>query len=760
MDARQFEPGDLNFSERNSLGRSLKTMRMLGLLEHTQYISGLFHFGLKPDFSGWCAFCKRVFNLLGLLLFLVGLAMFLAWNWIAMSVPLKFAIFELVFALCSVMAIWRWKRESGAYWLFGAGISIGLLLALYGQVYQTGANAWELFRVWALAVLPLFLLARTSCLGLLLWLTLSLWVALYSREFSFSLYDAENIFLRGNMLLYQQLACWFFCECLHQIAGKLNLPAFDPARRLVRFIGAVALTLLTVKLMALVLLAGYYYRGVDMSFFGNSVVHVYLAALAAIFIFYYKKKPDLFFISLGCFSAAGILTTMILRSLFRVSLDEGGALLTAGLLVVGMFIGSGLLILRIRGALLSAQRADALPGQNNAEAGPDRGGKLALLLKNWLGDRPDIQDGLIADVLGTHAREEAGRQPWYFKLPMSLGIWIGALLLGGAIFIASDGVLLEDFWVCVPLIALGAWLFRSDNFSVQQLGLVCILSGLVLGIPALDDHPRTGLLCYALIFLALWATVKYPSARVICMAAALGFLFFYLDYYSYMEQYSYYRYADNAGYVRHGDGAFMEKLAQVPPLGTGFFALATAFSLAVLGTGRKKISAGTPFLESAAGGALLFVMLAAGYFFCLNAVLHIPLGVPAWVDCLFYGVPLGILCGAIFLLCANTGPAYVKLACIPAILFLIVIGYSSPVSALGLVLLFFAKGGRDLVLMGFASVYLALGITFFYYNIQFAFVRKAVLMMGSGVTLLALAVIAATVLPGLAAGRGDGVRKT
>jgi uncharacterized membrane protein len=153
-------------------------------------------------------------------------------------------------------------------------------------------------------------------------------------------------------------------------------------------------------------------------------------------------------------------------------------------------------------------------------------------------------------------------------------------------------------------------------------------------------------------------------------------------------------------------------------------------------------------------------MLMAGYVFCLDAVFHMALGATgasAWADYLFYGVPLGIICGAIFPLCANAGSAPVKLACIPAILLLTVIGYSSPVSALGLLLLFFAKSGRDLTLMGFASAYLALGITFFYYNIQFAFAQKAMLMMGSGAALLAFAAVAKTLLPGIAEGKGGKV---
>jgi hypothetical protein len=120
----------LSFSERSALARALKKLRLADVLKQDQYNAGMLHFGLKPDVRAWGIFFKRVFSLLGILLFMVGLGMFLAWNWTAMPKFLKFSVFELVFVLCSCLAVWRWKKESSAYWLLGSGLGIGLLLAL------------------------------------------------------------------------------------------------------------------------------------------------------------------------------------------------------------------------------------------------------------------------------------------------------------------------------------------------------------------------------------------------------------------------------------------------------------------------------------------------------------------------------------------------------------------------------------------------------------------------------------------------------
>jgi uncharacterized membrane protein/uncharacterized membrane-anchored protein len=653
--------------------------------------------------SAWTLFFKRSFSLAGVVLFLTGLAMFLAWNWPAMPKILKFALFELVFGLCAGLAIWRWRSESRAYWLLGAGISTGLLLALFGQIYQTGANAWELFRLWTLVVLPLFLLTRSVALGLLLWLTGSLWVALYSVGDAFNLelmYYGESFFLRSDSLIYQQVACWVFCELLHQLTLKLNWAVFDPLRWLTRFMGAVSLSVITLKLAVLLTMSGYYNSGhMFDGFLHSNALLIYLAALVIIFIVYYKKKPDLFFISLAVFSVTILLTTMLLRVLFD-HLFMGGAettVLTGGIAVILLFTGAGLLIFKLRKNMLCAYIL-----ANSAQVGQDNAHKNML--------------------------EQAHIQPWYMKLPMALGIWLGALLTACFVVLLSYDSLGRAGMGCLGFVfsVAGVWLCRKKGFTPRQLGLASIFCGLLLCAAFLVDDVKTGLLFYTLIFLGLWAAMKAPSARIICFAAALIAFLFLFEY----VKFSFRTFED----MHETEGAF-------PLLATAMFTLATAFSLAILGSQRKKISAATPFLASAAGGALLFAMLGAVFVLCLPES-----PIPTAEKALFYGVPLGILSGAVFLLFNKPGTLAFKITLMLAGIVLAIIGSFSPVSALGLILLLLAKSRADLILMGFAAVYLALGITFYYYNINISFVQKTVAMMVSGSILLVFAAAAGIIL--------------
>jgi uncharacterized membrane protein len=73
-----------------------------------------------------------------------------------------------------------WKPAARAPLGLLAFLAIGALFAYFGQTYQTGADPWQLFAVWALLALPLCLAARSDVLwapwALVVMTGISLWV--------------------------------------------------------------------------------------------------------------------------------------------------------------------------------------------------------------------------------------------------------------------------------------------------------------------------------------------------------------------------------------------------------------------------------------------------------------------------------------------------------------------------------------------------------------------------------------------------------
>ena len=132
---------------------NIKTIRRLhrdGLLTDDAFIAA--SSVLRPA-SAWSAWARQTLLLLGSALVLAGIILFFAYNWSAMGRFLKFGLIEAGIVACIIAArLLGRARLSGKVLLMGASVLVGVLLAVYGQTYQTGADAFELFLGWAVLI--------------------------------------------------------------------------------------------------------------------------------------------------------------------------------------------------------------------------------------------------------------------------------------------------------------------------------------------------------------------------------------------------------------------------------------------------------------------------------------------------------------------------------------------------------------------------------------------------------------------------------
>lgn len=120
-------------------------------------------------------FLSRVVLTFAMLLLCSGVIFFFAYNWDDLSRYSKFAIAQgaLILSLLPLLRL-NPQQPAGQTALFAACLLVGALLALVGQTYQSGADTYELFLVWAALIAPWVLLARLPALWLLLLLLLNL----------------------------------------------------------------------------------------------------------------------------------------------------------------------------------------------------------------------------------------------------------------------------------------------------------------------------------------------------------------------------------------------------------------------------------------------------------------------------------------------------------------------------------------------------------------------------------------------------------
>jgi Predicted membrane protein len=127
--------------------------------------------GKLPDRSSWERFFDRALLLLGSLFCLVGLIFLAAYNWNDIPGLLKIALVALLLCILTIAALQRGLDSMLGRLLLGcAAVVIGVLFAVYGQVYQTGADSYLLFLSWMLFVIPWACVARWSPLWMLVML--------------------------------------------------------------------------------------------------------------------------------------------------------------------------------------------------------------------------------------------------------------------------------------------------------------------------------------------------------------------------------------------------------------------------------------------------------------------------------------------------------------------------------------------------------------------------------------------------------------
>jgi uncharacterized membrane protein len=138
--------------------------------------------GVVPGAAQWRSFTERLLVSLGAVLVAAGACYFIAANWQALGRFAKFGLIEGAIVAALALVAWRGLDTiGGRAALIAASLLLGVLLALVGQTYQTGADSYELFVAWALCILPWVVVGREPALWVV-WLALvDLAIVLYSR---------------------------------------------------------------------------------------------------------------------------------------------------------------------------------------------------------------------------------------------------------------------------------------------------------------------------------------------------------------------------------------------------------------------------------------------------------------------------------------------------------------------------------------------------------------------------------------------------
>nr|WP_299171564.1 DUF2157 domain-containing protein [uncultured Allomuricauda sp.] len=131
----------------------------------------------------WQAFLKLFLLCLGVSFITFGILFFFAYNWADLHKFIKIGLVEgLIIAIALIVLYSRMSQLIKNVLITAASILVGVLLAVFGQIYQTGANAYDLFLGWTLLISLWAFVSNFAPLWLLYIVLLNTTFMLYTKQ--------------------------------------------------------------------------------------------------------------------------------------------------------------------------------------------------------------------------------------------------------------------------------------------------------------------------------------------------------------------------------------------------------------------------------------------------------------------------------------------------------------------------------------------------------------------------------------------------
>ncbi len=280
--------------------------------------------------SEWFFWTRQVLQYLGSALMLAGVIFFFAYNWAEMGRFLKFGLIETAILICVVASFLKRKSElSSKVLLLCASILVGVLLAVYGQVYQTGADAYGLFVGWAILIVGWVVISEFAALWFVWLLLLNIGAAVYwwqvgspAHSIRYEYLCLVMTMLNSGALVLREAGfqcgltwlkgAWLRAILLSAMLGVLSLPV-------VRFIFDFEITDVTNIIIAC----------------------IWIGVVAGSYFYYRFKLPDIISLSLIVLNVCTMLLTIVGKVLFEhLEFRDGGPFLLFTFAILGVVTGA------------------------------------------------------------------------------------------------------------------------------------------------------------------------------------------------------------------------------------------------------------------------------------------------------------------------------------------------------------------------------------------------------------------------------------
>jgi uncharacterized membrane protein len=135
------------------------------------------------DKESWQKFLRLFIISLGVGFTVAGIVFFFAYNWAGLDKFAKIGLTQgLVFVTTMMIFLPKISSNIKNIILTGASVLVGVLFAVFGQIYQTGADAYDFFLAWTVFITLWVAISNFSPLWLIYLILINTTLILYSQQ--------------------------------------------------------------------------------------------------------------------------------------------------------------------------------------------------------------------------------------------------------------------------------------------------------------------------------------------------------------------------------------------------------------------------------------------------------------------------------------------------------------------------------------------------------------------------------------------------
>lgn len=717
-----------------------------GGMSSAAWLRALDFCGFRPDGKAWLAYWRLLCLIGGTLFVMAGVVCFIAWNWGAMPPLARMGLTGAVVACCGLGAVLLGPdTRMGQVLLLACGIAMGPMLAVFGQSYQTGAELWELFRVWTALLVLLALAGRQVGLWFAAWISANIYAALWLGRDLDSPFDALGQFFTVPEWLLAigcAVVCWEWAALraaarIKQIAEQDDAHAWLCSRWMPRLL-FVDLTSRTTFFLVNMIFG--YGAGRHVLWLPHSFVVGFAVGVAGLSWWWYRKRqPDLFMLAALLAGTAAVLLAVLAEAELFISAGPGIAILLWGLLITGMTAGLAKILLHLQHSMPKTPLRD---DKDHRHLSSIWGRTVACV--GWQELWAHLQAGGLVPQAQPLPQSLAfwGAQasPWYVRAMLAFGGWLAAVF-----FVCFTGLLvnwdlhgrfegLNIFLASIPLLLLGWLQVPRQHLFARHFGFALAVAGTAGASVALVLSIHSEILaCLALaallfVLCLVMCNAAYRFLAVVGMGncVATGILF---------------------ALAQRGD-SLVGPTAELVALWWGLVCLALVYIC--VREGRWRGPARGPLADALFYGLfaalLLFQMVSIGASSGLAGSVGMPFVATGHLG---VGAAAGVAV-MVFCLMRHTAQAegdaagqpmhrwvrWAVLACMPLVF---VLGWFLPGVALTLLGLLLARQMACATMQGFALAFFGVYLIFYYYSLAVPLAQKSLYLVVTGLVLLAVA---------------------